>query len=84
MKPRYDDEAIVTGYTKGKGKYEGQVGALVVEWKNGRQFKIGSGLSDHERKNPPEIGSSVTFEYSGYTSTGLPRFARFIREYHAL
>jgi DNA ligase-1 len=84
LKPRFDDEAIVVGYTSGKGKYEGQVGALIVEWQNGRQFKIGSGLSDQERIEPPEIGSKITFEFSGYTSTGLPRFARFLRVYHSL
>jgi DNA ligase-1 len=84
LKPRFDDEAIVIGYTQGKGKYEGQVGALIVEWQNGRQFKIGSGLGDQNRKEPPKIGSTITFEYSGFTSTGLPRFARFIREFQAL
>ena len=76
----YDDaEARVVGYTEGKGKYAGQVGALVVEREDGRRFRLGSGLSDRERASPPPIGSWVTYHYNGYTSTGLPRFARFVR-----
>jgi DNA ligase-1 len=76
----YDDtEARVVGYTEGKGKYSGLVGALVVEREDGRRFRLGSGLSDKERASPPAIGSWVTYRYNGYTSTGLPRFARFVR-----
>ena len=74
-----DAEARVVGYTEGKGKYAGQVGALVVERKDGRRFRLGSGLSDKERASPPPVGSWVTYHYNGYTSTGLPRFARFVR-----
>ena len=76
----YDDaEARVMGYTAGKGKYTGQVGALVVECEDGRRFRLGSGLSDADRANPPPIGSWVTYRYNGLTSRGLPRFARFVR-----
>ena len=80
-KPTFDDEAKVIGYTPGRGKYEGMVGALIVEWKDGRTFRIGSGLTDELRIQPPEAGSWITFAYSGYTSTGLPRFARYLRPY---
>jgi DNA ligase-1 len=31
-----DDEAIVTGYTEGKGKLEGMMGALVTNYKGNR------------------------------------------------
>ena len=74
-----DDEARVVGYTDGKGKYAGLVGALIVEHENGRRFRLGSGLSDADRANPPPMGSWVTYRYNGLTSTGLPRFARFMR-----
>jgi DNA ligase-1 len=84
LKPKWDDEAKVVGYSEGKGKYTGMMGALVVEWENGRQFKIGTGFSDLDRKAPPELGTLVTFEYSGFTSKGLPRFARFVRVYQSL
>lgn len=79
-KPVQDAEAVVIGYTPGNGKYEGLVGALIVQLEGGRTLRLGTGLSDELRASPPKIGSVVTFEYSGYTSTGLPRFARFKRE----
>ncbi|SDS84850.1 DNA ligase-1 [Halopseudomonas xinjiangensis] len=77
---QYEDaEAWVVGYTEGSGKYTGKVGALIVERDDGRRFRLGSGLSDAERDNPPPIGSWVTYRFNGLTSTGLPRFARFMR-----
>lgn len=87
LKPSFDMEAIVTGYEPGKGKYTGMMGALWVEAllssKNGglkkHSFKIGSGFTDVEREHPPAIGSEITFQYSGLTSKGTPRFARFWR-----
>ena len=79
VKTFQDAEATVVDYTTGKGKYQGQVGALVVETEAGRRFKLGSGLSDSERANPPPLGSTVTYKFYGLTSTGLPRFASFLR-----
>jgi DNA ligase-1 len=87
LKPSLDSEAIVLSYVEGKGKYRGKMGALWVEAvisnPDGAQmtkmFKIGSGFSDHDRDNPPEIGSEITFKYSGLTSQGTPRFARYWR-----
>lgn len=77
---RYQDaEAVVVGHTEGNGKYEGQLGALIVERKDGRRFKLGTGFSDAQRADPPPIGVEVTFKYYGLTSTGLPRFASFLR-----
>lgn len=87
LKPSFDREAIVTGYEPGKGKYEGMMGAVWVEASLNdnegklikQTFKIGSGFSDDDRKNPPAIGNEITFQYSGLTSTGKPRFARYLR-----
>lgn len=72
-----DDEATVTGYTDGKGKHKGRVGALIVEWQ-GKEFELGTGLSDNERKNPPAVGARVTFKYTELTDAGIPKFASFI------
>lgn len=83
-KPVYDAEAEVIGYEPGKGKYEGMVGSLKVRMSDGREFRLGSGLTDQDRKNPPALHSWVTFSYSGLTSHGLPRFARYVRPYEAL
>lgn len=82
LKTHQDAEARVVAYTGGKGKYAGMVGALVVEQPDGRRFRLGSGLSDADRAAPPPIGALVTYRYSGLTSTGLPRFARFVRVRH--
>jgi DNA ligase-1 len=79
LKPYQDAEARVVGYTDGKGKYAGMVGALEVERPDGVRFRLGSGLSDAQRAAPPEIGSLVTYRYNGLTRTGKPRFARFMR-----
>lgn len=82
LKAHDDAEARVLGYTPGKGKYAGLVGALMVELPDGRRFRLGSGLSDADRAEPPPIGALVTYRYDGFTSTGLPRFARFMRVRH--
>ena len=74
-----DAEARVVGYRPGKGKYEGMVGALLVEDAHGRRFALGSGLRDADRAAPPAIGSTVTFRYDGLTEQGNPRFARYLR-----
>jgi DNA ligase-1 len=74
-----DAEARVVAHTPGKGKYAGMLGALVMKLPDGRQFRLGSGLTDAQRADPPPIGSLVTYRYNGLTSKGLPRFARFQR-----
>jgi DNA ligase 1 len=79
LKPSLDTEATVVGYQAGQGKYQGLVGALKVRSPQGREFLIGTGLSDALRRQPPPIGSVVTYRYRDVTSTGLPRFASFMR-----
>jgi DNA ligase-1 len=74
-----DAEAKVVGYIPGKGKYRGVLGALVLEREDGVQFRVGSGLSDAQRRDPPPIGSWITYAYNGSTGSGRPRFPRFLR-----
>lgn len=74
-----DAEATVVAHLPGKGKFKGMLGSVLVRMDNGREFRIGSGFSDAERLEPPPLGSRITFQYQGYTSTGLPRFARYWR-----
>lgn len=74
-----DAEARVIGYVPGSGKYAGMMGAVVVERADGAQFKIGSGFTDAERRDPPPLGTWITYAYNGLTENGLPRFARFLR-----
>lgn len=77
VKDASTDEAVVIGHIKGKGAYEGMLGALICEYK-GIEFRIGSGLSEVIRSNPPEIGSTVTFSLIGTTDSGVPRHAAFV------
>lgn len=79
LKPWFDAEARVVAHVGGRGKYEGMLGALVVETPDGRRFRLGTGLTDAQRRDPPPIGTTVTYRYRGHTSTGLPRFASFMR-----
>ncbi|MCG8394770.1 MAG: DNA ligase [Pseudomonadales bacterium] len=79
VKTYQDAEATVIAHTEGQGKYRGQLGALVVKTTDGRRFRLGSGFSDAERRNPPPVGATVTYKYYGLTATGLPRFASFLR-----
>lgn len=84
LKPFDDAEARVVGHTPGRGKYADMVGALVVERADGLRFRIGSGLTDALRAEPPPVGAHVTYRYSGHTAAGVPRFARFLRVRHEL
>ena len=75
-----DTEAKVVAHLPGKGKYAGMLGALEVESPEGLRFHLGAGFSDAERRNPPPLGSWVTYRYNGVNEkSGIPRFARFMR-----
>ena len=79
VKKYADAEARVIKHLPGKGKYLGMLGSLLVEMPNGTRFRIGSGLSDEERRNPPVIDAEVTYKFYGKTKNGKPRFASFLR-----
>ena len=84
VKMHDDAEAKVVGHVPGKGKYVGQLGALLVEMpslhgQSAKRFKLGTGLSDAQRLNPPAIGSQVTYRFRGLNDSGIPRFASFMR-----
>lgn len=79
VKTHEDSEARVIGHEPGKGRLAGMVGALLVETGDGIRFRLGSGLSDTLRRNPPPVGSWVTYRYRGTHDSGLPRFATLVR-----
>jgi DNA ligase 1 len=79
LKPYEDAEATVIGHVPGKGKHEGALGALVVQTPAGLRFKLGTGFSDAERRDPPPIGAQVTYRYISLNPSGVPRFASFLR-----
>lgn len=79
LKPWQDTEAVVVGYVPGKGKYRGMTGALTLEMPDGKRFRVGSGLTDALRSQPPPLGARITYRYQNLTKNGLPRFPRYLR-----
>ena len=74
-----DEDAQVLAHLPGKGRQEGRMGALWLQMPNGQRFALGTGFSDAQRAAPPPVGSFVTYRYRDGTSSGLPRFASFLR-----
>ena len=74
-----DTECEVIGYKDGKGRLKGLIGSIKCSLKNGIEFKIGSGLTDKLRVNPPKIGDIITIKYQNLTKYGKPRFPVFLR-----
>ena len=79
LTPWLDAEATVVAHLPGKGKYAGMTGALQMEMPDGRRFALGSGLSDALRRNPPPVGTLITYRYRELTPNGMPRFPRYLR-----
>ena len=78
-KPFESDEAVMVGSESGEGRLAGLVGALIVKW--GKiTFRVGSGLSDDVRMNPPKVGALISFGFCGLTDGGCPRFPTFLAE----
>ncbi len=79
VKPYQDAEAVVIKHIAGKGKFRNMMGALLLEMPDGKRFKIGTGFSDEQRRNPPPVGATITYQYRGMSRKGIPRFASFLR-----
>ena len=58
-----DTEGTVVGTEYGEGRLASMMGVLLVEDKKGLVFKIGTGFSDAQRRNPPKKGTVITFKY---------------------
>ncbi len=79
VKTFHDSECTVIGYKEGKGKFKNLVGSIICKLLNGTEFKVGSGLTVKDRKNPPKIGAMITFKYKEFTKYGKPRFPVYLR-----
>jgi DNA ligase-1 len=79
LKTYEDEEAIVIEHIPGSGKFAGMMGALLVENQDKIRFRIGSGFSEVQRKNPPKIGTKITYKFFGKTKNNKPRFPIFMR-----
>ena len=80
LKPHDDAEATVVAHLPGRGRHAGALGALLVETPAGARFRLGTGFSDAQRRDPPPVGAQVTYRHAGlHEPSGLPRFASFLR-----
>jgi len=79
LKLQPDEEARVVSHVAGKGKFEGQMGALLLEMPSGQRFALGTGFSAADRAKPPPIGAQVTYRYRDRTPQGIPKFASYLR-----
>ena len=93
-KPTFDEESIIMDYKPGNGKYTGSLGAFIckplinmdtyhlIDKDENKEFAI-SGMDDEIRGNYEEthpIGTIISYEHSGKTDKGKPRFARYVRK----
>lgn len=74
-----DMEGEVIDINPGKGKFQNLMGSLTLKLDNGVVFRLGGGFNLIDRKNPPIIGSIVTFKYYGFTKNEKPKFASYLR-----
>jgi DNA ligase-1 len=77
VKPRFDAEAVVVGHVE--GTRPGLCGSLEVMNNKGLRFKVASGMTEAMAKNPPPIGTIITYEWELLTKEGIPRPAIFVR-----
>ena len=92
-KPAFDEEAIIIDYRKGEGKYSGMLGAFIckqlinhdtyssIDENEDHIFSI-SGMDDEVRKSYKKthpVGTIISYEHSGKTDKGKPRFGRYTR-----
>jgi len=66
-----DTEAMVVGFSNG---------ALDCQSPTGVLFRVGSGLSNEQRRDPPSPGAIITYKHQGVTDSGKPRFPVFVCE----
>jgi DNA ligase-1 len=78
VKTFHDAEARVVAHLPGAGRHKGRLGALDCALADGTRFSIGTGFSDAERKDPPPVGSLVTFRYQELSNDGVPRFPSYV------
>ncbi|MFV0436870.1 MAG: DNA ligase [Desulfopila sp.] len=73
-----DMEGQVIAHNPGQGRFRELMGSLTLRLENGVEFKLGTGFTLTDRRQPPPLGSFVTFKYQGFTTNGIPRFASFL------
>ena len=94
-KPAFDREAVIVDYKMGDpdSKYKGMLGSFIcrplinhdtymsIDEDDNHIFTL-SGMDDKIRKNYKKShpkGTIITYECSGFTDKGVPRFGRYLR-----
>lgn len=82
MKAQETLDLRVVDVLEGEGKYAGMLGAIVVD-NDGTEVRVGSGLSDEQRRDLWEarnlVGRLIEVEYHEKTPDGSLRHPRFVR-----
>jgi len=78
------EDAKIIGFEEGTGKYEGLLGALVVQLEDGTQVKVGSGFNDAQREafwteQQTFKGKTVEVKFQNKTAKGSLRFPIYLR-----
>lgn len=77
VKPFKDAEGTVVGHEPGKGQFKGLTGGLVVRMSDGKEFNVNAGTLE-TRRNPPPVGTKITYRYTELTDGGIPKCASFV------
>ena len=67
MKAELEADLLITGFLPGSGKFEGKIGSLLVESKDGQvKTAVGTGLSDEQRSLDPSefVGKIAAIKYN--------------------
>jgi DNA ligase-1 len=83
LKPLHDAEAQVLAHEPGRGRLADMMGAVRVRNAGGIEFRIGTGFTDAQRRDPPPVGSWISYTHRGVTASGVPRFASYWRPHDA-
>jgi ATP-dependent DNA ligase len=76
---RFEKQAIIVGYERKEGETEGPIKSIRVRSNDGKEFLINRGLRDDMRKDPPKVGTVITYKYSGEVSAGKPKAPVFVK-----
>jgi len=77
VKPWKHSLGVIVGFTEGKGKYQGILGALTIRLPSDKTVNVSGGLSDTQRytiwKNKPAYSLlGVTIKYRELSRAGIP------------
>jgi DNA ligase 1 len=78
VKPFKDAEAEVVGHkVSTKGQFKGLIASLTMRMPSGVEFDLNAGTVER-RRNPPPIGTVITYRYTELTDDGKPKCTSFV------